>query len=128
MKLVVDTNIVFSLHNKDSFTYELVQQKTFSLFAPEFLKKELAKYAQDIRKKFGTTTVNLHDFITFIPEQDYAHLLTQAQQFSPDPDDVDFFALAVLMNCPIWSLDKKLQEQDEVLVITTRDLAEALLD
>ena len=128
MKLVVDTNIVFSLHNKDSFTYNLVQQKTLLLFAPEFLKKELKKYTPEIQRKFGKHNIHLEEFITFVDEKEYAHLLTTAQEVSPDPDDVDFFALALMMNIPIWSLDKRLQQQDEVLVITTHDLAEALLD
>ena len=127
MKLVVDTNVVFSLFNKKSFTYELLTSKRLSLFAPEILKTELDKYKSEITKKFGKSTVNLEEYITLVAEKEYVHMLKKAQQICPDPDDLDFFALALTLNIPLWSLDKQLQKQDTVPVITTFELAEALI-
>ena len=38
--------------------------------------------------------------------------------------DIDFFALAVKIGCPIWSNDKLFKKQSEVLVFTTIEIIE----
>jgi len=52
--------------------------------------------------------------------------LKEAKSISPDPDDSDFFALALKLNCPIWSEEKKLKKQLEVKVVNTSELIEEL--
>jgi len=42
---------------------------------------------------------------------------------TPDPDDMAYFALALKLNCAIWSNDKKLKEQDKVKVYNTHELS-----
>jgi len=45
VKLVVDTNIVFSLYKHDSFVKELIRTQSLQLYAPEFVRDELQKYS-----------------------------------------------------------------------------------
>jgi predicted nucleic acid-binding protein len=59
------------------------------------------------------------------PERQYG---AQARLFSPDPDDVAYFALALQLRCPLWSNDKRLKEQNEVHVLTTTELAALLAE
>ena len=46
----------------------------------------------------------------------------EAEKLTPDPDDMPYFALALKLNCAIWSNDKKLQEQDQIKVYPTPEL------
>ncbi|MGC9200887.1 MAG: PIN domain-containing protein [Candidatus Aenigmatarchaeota archaeon] len=45
---------------------------------------------------------------------------------SPDVNDIQYFSLALKMNVPIWSNDKKLKQQSKVKVFSTKDLIEFL--
>ena len=48
----------------------------------------------------------------------------EAEEISPDPDDVAYIALALKLKCGIWSQDKALKEkQNKVQVYSTEDLA-----
>jgi predicted nucleic acid-binding protein len=40
----------------------------------------------------------------------------------PDPDDIDFTALALKLDCPLWSNDKELKQQTVVKVFSTSEL------
>ena len=46
----------------------------------------------------------------------------EAEAICPDRSDIPFFALAMKMRIPIWSNDKKLKEQSEVVVYSTAEL------
>ncbi len=50
----------------------------------------------------------------------------QAKSICPDPDDIQYFALALKLGCPIWSNDKALKEQNTVEVISTGELIDNL--
>jgi predicted nucleic acid-binding protein len=39
-----------------------------------------------------------------------------------DPDDVEFVALAIKIDAPIWSHDKHFLEQKRVAVVTSQDI------
>lgn len=62
----------------------------------------------------------------FAKEEEYSKFLPEGRKISPDPDDSDFFALALKLDCPIWSEDKKLKEQSRIRVLNTRELSEEL--
>jgi len=51
----------------------------------------------------------------------------EAEQISPDPDNVQYLAVAFSLCCAIWSNDRDLkEEQDRVVVITTEELTKLL--
>lgn len=60
--------------------------------------------------------------ILIIPKDETRVYLEKAQQISPDPDDVMYFATALKFQCGIWSNDKKLKIQKLVPVYSTHDL------
>ncbi|MBS3095717.1 hypothetical protein J4231_03480, partial [Candidatus Woesearchaeota archaeon] len=43
-------------------------------------------------------------------------------KISPDPNDLDFFALALKLDLPIWSNDNLLKKQNTLNVFSTLDL------
>ena len=45
-----------------------------------------------------------------------------AERISPDPKDTSYFALALKLNCPIWSNDKKLKEQNKIKIYSTEEI------
>ncbi|MEK6954273.1 MAG: PIN domain-containing protein [Candidatus Micrarchaeota archaeon] len=57
---------------------------------------------------------------------EYSSLMHQAKSICPDPDDIQYFALALKLGCPIWSNDKALKEQNTVEVISTGELIDNL--
>lgn len=130
MDLVVDANILFASLVKDGKTAELLFRDNFHLYAPEYLFEEFSKHEQLILSK---TKRNPQDFKRFIEvisrrielvsEEEIAPFLLQAKQISPDEGDVPYFALALSLNCGIWSNDFRLQSQARVKIWTTRELA-----
>ena len=135
MRLVIDTNILFSFFRKDSTTRNLISRfEIFELFAPSFCIEELLKYKQLICKKAGISEETfkkvleeLNIFVKIVPLNEYSKFLPKAKSICPDPDDIDFFALALKLNCPIWSNDTKLKKQSAIKVFSTRELMKLLL-
>ncbi len=133
MRLIVDTNILFSLFKLDSRTSEYLDKKEIYLAAPEFAISELKKHSSLIIEKSG---ISKRDFqiilenmdlkIAIVPLEEYEPLLEMASKISPDKTDIDFFALAMLLKCPIWSNDSKLKEQNKIDVINTQELIQLL--
>jgi len=91
--------------------------------------EEFIKYKDEISSKSGldyanllTAIVLLSDRIRFFSVEDYKDFLAKAIEISPDEDDVDYFALALKLKCPIWSNDKKMKKQEKVEVYSTEEL------
>ena len=131
MKFVVDSNVIFTFFWKDATATELFVFQDVELYTPEFTLKEIEKYSKEIMKKgkieqkeFIDVKKELQMLITFVSLEKYKELLEKALNVTPDPDDVDFFALALKMNLPIWSNDKKLKQQNIVKILTTKEVIE----
>ena len=134
MKLIIDTNILYSYFWRNTITKRLIIQEDFELYAPEFALEEIKKYKADIIKKtkitedeFKVSKFDLAISIKFIPIEDYKKYLKQALEISPDPNDIDFLALAMKLNLPLWSNDLKLKKQNKVQILNTKEIL-TLLD
>jgi len=53
MKIVVDTNIIFSALMAKGKTRQILLREDMEFYAPEFFFKELRKYIKDISEKSG---------------------------------------------------------------------------
>ena len=133
MLLVADMNILFSFFKKHTFTRKLLSNPNLELYSPIYSLDELNKYSQELisKSKINTGTFELYKkvlswFIKFIPVSEYKEFKDKADSISPDPNDTQYFALALKLNCPIWSNDKKLKEQFEIKVLNTSELIELL--
>lgn len=131
MDLVIDANILFAVLIKTGKSEELIFHDDFHLFAPEFIFEEFKKYRELIlsktnRKKeeFDKLITILKKKIKIIPNEETEKYLDKAKKISPDEKDADYFALALKLNCTIWSNDKKLKEQNAIKIYSTEELAE----
>jgi predicted nucleic acid-binding protein len=133
MKLVVDANILFSSLIKEGKSAELLLDLSFDLFTPEFILTEFEKHKKTILNKTNRSPEEFEDIfsiikemINIIPKEEFVDYLDTAEEITPDPNDVMYLALALKLNCPIWSNDKKLKEQDLVKVYSTSELIELI--
>ena len=99
------------------------------LFAPEFIFEEFEKYrsflldkTQRTEQEFNHLLEILKKKIKTISNEETAKYLSDAIEISPDEKDADYFALALKLNCPLWSNDKKLKEQTNIEIYSTEDL------
>lgn len=133
MKLVVDTNILFSFFNRKSTARDISTRYDLLLYSPEFALIELEKYKDVIMKRFSLTEMQyyliikfLQTVVNFVGTDAYESFFSRAKKGTPDPDDIDFFALSFSLNCPLWSNDADLKKQSSLDVWSTKDLVEKL--
>src|SRR3989344_4259944 len=129
MKFVVDTNILYTFFWKTSLTHRVLLRQDLGLFSPEFALEEINLHKQDILKKtklsekeFKELRTDLAIAVEFLPIEKYKDLFGSAKKISPDPNDLDFFALALKLDLPIWSNDNLLKKQNTINVFSTLDL------
>lgn len=134
MKLVLDNNILFSLMKPSSINSYLFSSLRASFFAPEFIKSEFNKHKELCLSKsrlseheFEIRQTEVEGYIEFFKSSEYKDFLEESKNAVPDPDDVDFPALALSVNACIWSNDKHLKQQSIIPVFTTEDLVKMLL-
>ena len=133
MLLVVDANVLFAAAIKKGTTVDILFSENLEFVAPEYILSEFGKYKEEILIKTERTPDEFDIFfsilmqlIKIVPSEEIKTFLNKASEISPDPDDVPYFALALKYNCPLWSNDSKLKEQESVKVLNTGDLLEFL--
>lgn len=132
MEFVVDTNVLFTFFWKASSTGRLLVKQEFDFFSPELALEEINEHRDEILRKTGISSKQFKElrkdlaiFIEFIPLEEYSLFLQKALVI-PDKDDIDFLALALKLDCPVWSNDKDLKQQSLVKVFSTKELIEFL--
>jgi predicted nucleic acid-binding protein len=130
MRLVVDTNVLFSFFKRESVTRRLLTNfELLEPVTPSFCIEELNEHKELIRAKakladreFEEVLDDLLIFLKVFSLSEYRTFLSAAQRISPDPDDSELFALALKFSCPIWSNEKAFKNQSEVRIYTTAEL------
>ena len=119
--IVVDTNIIFSslLANASIFRDALLESD-YIFYAPNYIVAELFKHKEKIRKFSKLTEDELLSFFNEIIERvrfvplDFISIETRQTAYdlckNVDLKDIPFVALAIELNIPIWTNDKKLKE------------------
>jgi predicted nucleic acid-binding protein len=99
------------------------------LFAPYRLLAELEKNREMLKMKSGFTDSEFNAFIEtmklrirFVPLEDFLDKINEAKIISPDLKDIEYFALALKLGCPIWSEERRLKRQSAVLVLNAVEL------
>lgn len=119
MKIVLDTNIIFSaLLNRRSSICDLLLDKTLNFFVPKFLYIELFKYKEKIMRASRHDEDEVLELLyrilkkTYIYDEDIIDddALKKAYELVKDIDEGDliFVALAIELDGKLWSGDKKL--------------------
>ncbi len=136
MKLIVDANELFSAiiakgKGRDTKKLEILFSDEIELFAPVKLFSELEKYAEEIWAKAGLSDLDFNVFVGILKlrvrsvlTEEFSDKLKEAKEICPSEKDIPYFALALKLNCPLWSGDKKLKEQEKIQVYNTKELVE----
>ncbi|MEA2054296.1 MAG: PIN domain-containing protein [Candidatus Thermoplasmatota archaeon] len=136
MELVVDANILFSALIKESTTRELMLNDELLLRTPEFILGEFLGHIDELEKKTHARKgmlkekiieLILQSDINIIPKDELRSFIGKAKSISPDPDDFMYFAVALKLNCAIWSNDKELKKQSIVMIYSTEDLVKCII-
>ena len=138
MKFVVDSNILFTYFWKNSIFNKLSEKQGLDLYSPEYALEEISKYALEIIQKtkitkneFKNKREELAKKVQFISLKEYSELFKKIQaviknfpadEYAELMQDLDFLALALKLNCPIWSNDKLLKKQDFIIILTTKEV------
>ena len=129
-RYVVDTTILVSwLLNPDKLTGKIVRSLELELLTPYKTVNELWKHQRDwIRRRPNLKLEEFTDAIGYYVslemvdegsgELKEAHAIMDAV----DRDDVEFLALAIRVNAPIWSHDNHFREQTRVDTVTSREI------
>lgn len=138
MKIVVDSNIVFSAVMRDSKARQILLNFNAEFYFPSYLVKEYSFHKSIIAKKSNVPEENLEKLFQqviqrgiVVPWKDYQASWDEAQQIMKKIDrrDVSFVACALLYpGSVIWSDDKGFQKQSQVRIITTYKLSKIWID
>lgn len=133
MKVMVDTNVLFSFFWKNSFTKKFLCSSKFELISPEFALEEIAKHKKEIMKKvslkekeFASNLKELKETINFIPKNQYSTHLKEAEKISPDKEDSEFLALCLKERTFLWSNDSLLKTQNKIKVLNTKEIIDLI--
>jgi len=131
MEVVIDANIFVAALLKSGATRELLFNDELVLYAPEYLIEELFDHQQEFERKSHLSRIALEEIvkvlvieskIIVVPKDELQPYMKKADEISPDPDDVMYFATALKQNIGIWSNDKEMKKQKVINVYSTNDL------
>ncbi len=131
MNIVTDANVLISSLIKEGKSIEILLNPLFSFYSPEFANEEFLEHGEEIIEKthrsgedFIEIFSQLKEIINFVKVDFYKENLKEAANICSDKDDLDYFALALKLNCQIWSNDKRMKEQQRIRIYSTKDMAE----
>ena len=136
MRIVLDSNILFSALIKDSFKRKIILEYDGKFLFPSYIfeelqehKKELLQKAQMNADEFDTILQILLKKVFIIPKEALLPFKQEAIDIVKDIDldDALFFACALAYpESVIWSDDKKLKEQTKIKVCNTPEIVKIL--
>ncbi|WP_456328099.1 PIN domain-containing protein [Archaeoglobus sp.] len=117
MRLVVDSNVVFTIiiAGNKSKAFRIIKDYNLTLYFPEDGLLEFKKHKDKLKKyskEFELKSFLAFSLIHVIPSEIYEDKIPEAYNIAKQFDEKDspFIALALKLNIPIWTNDKKLIE------------------
>jgi len=119
--VVIDTNVVFkALRLKYSSIRGVLNQGTYHFYAPKFLLTEIFRHKEKLLKNNTQFDEEFYEYlnllfqrITFVNE-DIISIgnYMEAYRLCKDIDekDVPFVALAIQLNCVLWTYDQPIRD------------------
>jgi len=141
MRIIVDTNIVFSaLLNSNSRIGRILldSRDKFQFYSCKYLQKEIHRHIEKNRNYSGLNNDNLSELIALIESRIFfmeeellpATIITEAKEWVTDIDfdDFAFVAMANHLDAWLWTGDKKLlvgmRKKGFYRIISTTDLCD----
>ena len=139
MRFVVDANVVVSSLIAGGVSFRVFALNSvlnkFEFIAPDFLISETEKHIPELFEEtrlpgniFFDTLNFLFEEIDVIPSEEFREFVPESEKIlSTHLKDVPYLALALKLNCPIFSGDKVLRRLSPVKVRNPRELLDILL-
>jgi predicted nucleic acid-binding protein len=129
-RYVVDTTILVSwLLDPNKLTGKIVKSLELELHTPYQSVSELWKHRDDWSKRrpgldLSAFADSIGRYVGVETVEKGSGEMNEARSAMGriDPDDVEFVALAIKIDAPIWSHDKHFLEQKRVAVVTSQDI------
>lgn len=132
MKIIIDSNILFSALIKDSLTRRMILEYNGYFLFPYFIFEEMEKHKGELLKKSKMSTKDFNLLLNLllrtvmiVPTEVLFQYRKEAYEIIKDidPDDTLFIACALAYpDSVIWSDDKKLKQQTHVRIINTAEM------
>ena len=132
MKIVIDSNILFSALIKDSITRRIILDYENQFLFPSYIFEEMEIHKTELLTKSKMKEKDFEELLSLllrkviiIPNEVLLHYKKEAYQIIKDidPDDVTFIACALAFNdSVIWSDDKKLKQQSKIRIKNTNEM------
>jgi|SRR3989344_2635185 len=138
MRLVIDANILFSAiiakgRKLNSKKLNLIFSKELEIFAPGLMLFELRNNKEKLKEISKLPDEELEKFIEllklriqFVSLRYFSDKMAEAKELCVELKDVAYFALALKLNCSIWSGEKSFKEQSKIKVFNTKELLDEL--
>ncbi|SRR3989344_6858371 len=130
MKIVVDSNRVIAALIKDGTTREILFNRNFKFFAPEYIRDEIEKYKNEIiqradinNKEFEILISLIFEYITIVPKSEYNSFIDKLKNEISDINDLAYFAACLSIKADgIWTHDLHFKEQEKYKIYTNIDM------
>jgi predicted nucleic acid-binding protein len=131
MEVIIDANIFVAALLKKGATRKLLLNDELALYAPEYVIEEIFDHLQEFETKSHLSRISLEELVkvliieskmNIIPKDELRQYIKKADEITPDPDDVMYFAAALKQKIGIWSNDKEMKKQKVINVYSTNDL------
>jgi predicted nucleic acid-binding protein len=131
MKLIIDANVLFSCLISNGMSRRLLLELPCSFYSPAVLVEEFLEHIDEISDKTEVDSrllknkfkeVLRESNLRIVEDEEFEDYKEKALKVSPDKDDFHYFALALMLNCGIWSNDRRLKRQGKVRIYSTKDL------
>ncbi len=131
MQLVIDANIIIAMLIKPGKIIDLFFNNRLEIFAPQLLFDELENNKNYIIDKskidkewFELFYTIIKKNVRIIPEEEFLKSRERAEEICQDQKDIVYFALALYLQCSIWSNEKRLKKQENIKVYSSGELIE----
>ena len=132
MDLIVDTNILVSFFRPNP-VQDIISNSEhlkISLYTSDYNINELRKnqeqvlkYANINRNEFEEKLKELSKLLTFVSIESCKEYESEAEKLIHDKD-IPIFALALKLNCPIWSNEPLFKKQSKIDILNNREMIE----
>jgi len=113
--------------------HDLLFSGEFTPVGPEKLLEELERHKEEIAEKARKKLEDIELAIKLLEPEfklfsrpEYTVKISEGLKLAPHPKDVEYFALALKFDFPIWAQEKAFKKQSVVKVFSTSDLLASL--
>jgi len=134
-QVVIDTNVLISSLLRNGGTRKIILLSPLKMHTVDYAKIEIETHKEEIlrKSKLDERSLNylfeiIFSKINFVSLRNFDPFRDKAKETmrNVDIDDSFFLALALSLNCPVWSNDSHFKKQNVVRVYSTRELLELL--